>query len=68
MMINCGNVCALEVDNVVDEAIVPVRRPDGTYDIERVVVLGVADGELEGVDPDDWSCVRETVSECLPLI
>jgi hypothetical protein len=33
MMIDCRNVRALEVDNVVDEAFVPVRRPDGTRDV-----------------------------------
>ena len=55
MMIDCRNVRALEVDNIVDEAFVPVRRPDGTHDVECVVVLRVTDGELEWVDPDDWS-------------
>jgi hypothetical protein len=50
---NCREVRALKVDDATDEALVPVCFADVAHDVQVVVVVRVADGELKRVYPDD---------------
>lgn len=57
VMVNCRDVRVLEINHTIDKAIVAVCGPDGARDVELIVVIRVADGELPGTDSDDWSCM-----------
>lgn len=46
-----GQVRALEVDDTIDETLVTVAGADRARDVELIVVVGIADGQLVGVDP-----------------
>lgn len=45
-----GQVGALEVDDTVDETLITVGGADRARDVELVVVVGIANGQLVGVD------------------
>jgi hypothetical protein len=50
---DCREVRALKVDDAADEALIPVCFADVAHDVQVVVVVRVADGELKGVYSDD---------------
>jgi hypothetical protein len=53
VMRDCCEVRALKVDDAADEALVPVCFADVAHDVQFIIVVRVADRELERVDSDD---------------
>lgn len=48
---------SLEVDDSIDESLISVRRTDGSRDVELIVVIRVANGQLVRVDPYNRSYI-----------
>lgn len=51
IMLNRCEMGSLEVDDSIDESLVSVRGADGARDVELIVVIRVAEGQLVRVDP-----------------